>query len=155
MLLKNLLNKKMTLTQLSERVWVNPACVPYQPFFSFLLPFLLLISLSSCVWAFYCMKVGLTEGERLKGQVLAAEAWRDEAMCDTELIINMTVNQPGACIFYSPIFTAHSFSVPARYPPLITRALLKNTLTNCSNLSICSHCTITLKCSSYCMSILV
>lgn len=63
--------KNMLLT------WVNPACVPFQAFFIFVTIFaLLFITLPSCVWPFYCMELGLKEGERLKGLVLAAEAWR-------------------------------------------------------------------------------
>lgn len=73
----------------------------------------------------------MKEDERVKGQVAAADAFRDWALCATLEVIGMTVIWPGACAFFScHMVLAHGFGVPARYPPFITLGALMTNILN-------------------------
>lgn len=81
--LMDLHNKNVALPGLSDRIWVNSACVPYRTF-SFCYP-LCSILYHAPILSFCCVKVGLEEREQLKDQLLAADACAESAFCAIHL----------------------------------------------------------------------
>lgn len=76
-LLMALLNKKVVFT--------------YMCLLSGFSIFFILFAFTSCVGSFHCMGVRLKEGEGLKGQVVAAKAWKYYTSYTTEVIIGTVV----------------------------------------------------------------
>lgn len=66
--------KKKYAAHLDSRLILH-MCLIRLFFFHFCYHFFF-ITLPSCIWSFYCMELALKKGERLKGLVLAADAWR-------------------------------------------------------------------------------